>query len=35
MLRVEDVHVVWHKVLVEGLSRRQVTWGIGINRNKE
>ena len=35
MLRVEAVHVVRHKVLVEGLSRRQVARGMGISRNKE
>ena len=33
MLRVEDVHVVRHKVLVEGLSRRQVAREMGISRN--
>ena len=33
MLRVEDVHVVRHKVLVEGLSRRQAARELGISRN--
>ena len=33
MLRVEDVHVLRHKVLVEGLSRRQAARELGISRN--
>ncbi len=33
MLRVEDVYVVRHKVLVEGLSRRQATRAMGTSRN--
>ena len=33
MLRVEDVHVLRHKVLVEGLSRRQAVRELGISRN--
>ena len=33
MLRVEDVHVLRHKVLVEGLSRRQAAREMGISRN--
>ena len=33
MLRVQDVHVVRHKVLVEGLRRRQVAREMGISRN--
>jgi transposase len=33
MLRVEEVHVLRHKVLVEGRSRRQVARELGISRN--
>ena len=33
MLRVEDVHVVRDKVLVDGLSRRRVAREMGISRN--
>ena len=33
MLRVQDVHVLRHKVLVEGLSRRQAAREMGISRN--
>ena len=33
MLRVQDVHVLRHKVLVEGQSRRQVARELGISRN--
>ena len=33
MLRVEEVHVLRHKVLVEGQSRRRVAREMGINRN--
>ena len=33
MLRVQDVHVLRCKVLVEGLSRRQVAREMGISRN--
>ena len=33
MLRVEDVHVLRHKVFVEGLSQRQVARELGISRN--
>lgn len=33
MLRVDQVHVIRHKVLVEGLSRRQVARDMGVSRN--
>ncbi len=33
MLRVEEVHVLRHKVLVEGQSRRRVAREMGISRN--
>ncbi len=33
MLRVQDVHVLRHKVLVEGKSQRQVARELGISRN--
>lgn len=33
MLRVDQVHVIRHKVLVEGLSRRRVARDMGIGRN--
>lgn len=33
MLRVEEVHVLRHKVLVEGLSLRRVAQELGISRN--
>jgi len=33
MLRVEEVHVLRHKVLVEGRSQRQVARELGISRN--
>jgi len=33
MLRVEEVHVLRHQVLVEGRSRRQVARELGISRN--
>ncbi len=33
MLRVQDVHVLRHKVLVEGQSQRQVAREMGISRN--
>src|SRR6516164_8535834 len=32
MLRVDQVHVIRHKVLVEGRSRRQVAKELGISR---
>jgi transposase len=32
MLRVDQVHVIRHKVLVEGLSQRRVARDMGINR---
>ena len=33
MLRVRDVHVLRHKVLVEGLSQRQAARELGVSRN--
>jgi transposase len=33
MLRLEQVHVIRHKVLVEGRSRRQVATEMGVSRN--
>ena len=33
MLRMQDVHVLRHQVLVEGRSRRQVARELGISRN--
>ena len=33
MLRVDEVHVLRHKVLVEGQSRRRVAREMGISRN--
>jgi transposase len=33
MLRMDQVHVIRHKVLVEGLSRRQVAEQLGVSRN--
>ena len=33
MLRMDQVHVVRHKVLIEGLSRRQVAEQMGVSRN--
>ena len=33
MLRVDQVHVIRHKVLVEGLSRRRVAAEMGVSRN--
>ena len=32
MLKVDDVHVIRHKVLVEGRSQRQVAKEFGISR---
>ncbi len=33
MLRMDQVHVVRHKVLVEGLSRREVARQMQVSRN--
>ena len=33
MLRMQDVHVLRHQVLVEGRSRRQVARELGLSRN--
>jgi transposase len=33
MLRMDEVHVVRHKVLVEGLSARKVAEQLGVSRN--
>lgn len=33
MLRMDQVHVIRHKVLVEGVSRRQAAEQVGISRN--
>lgn len=33
MLRMDQVHVIRHKVLVEGLSRREVARQLGVSRN--
>jgi predicted transcriptional regulator len=33
MLRVDQVHVIRHKVLVEGKSARQVAREMGVSRN--
>lgn len=33
MLRMDQVHVVRHKVLVEGRSRRQTARDLGLSRN--
>ncbi len=33
MLRMDRVHVIRHKVLVEGLSRRRAAEQVGVSRN--
>ncbi len=33
MLRMDQVHVIRHKVLVEGRSRREVAAAMGVSRN--
>ena len=33
MLRLDQVHVIRHKVLVEGRSRRRVATEMGVSRN--
>ena len=33
MLKVEQVHVIRHKVLVEGESQRKVAREMGVSRN--
>ena len=33
MLRVQDVHVLRHKILVEGKSQRAVARELGVSRN--
>ena len=33
MLRMDQVHVIRHKVLVEGRSERQVAREMGVSRN--
>lgn len=35
MLRVQEMHVLRHKVLIEGKSRREVAREMGIRRNTD